>query len=53
MYCLSQVYQAHLRDVRCLDYNAGLLVTGGNDKRCLMFEYKEGKCTPLTSSDIM
>jgi len=32
MYKLSRVIQAHKRDARCLDYSAGILATGGNDK---------------------
>lgn len=52
MYKLSRVIQAHKRDVRCLDYHAGFLVTGGNDKTFNLYSYSVGNSTLIASSDI-
>lgn len=42
MYKLSRVIEAHKRDVRCLDYYEGILVTGGNDKKFNIYTYFAG-----------
>lgn len=52
MYKLSRVIQAHKRDVRCLDYHDGFLVTGGNDKVFNLYAYSNGNATLIASSDI-
>jgi WD40 repeat protein len=52
MYKLSRVIQAHKRDVRCLDYHDGVLVTGGNDKTFSLFAFTGGNSTLISSSDI-
>lgn len=52
MYNLSRVIQAHKRDARCLDYFAGALVTGGNDKTFNLYSYKNANYTHITTSDI-
>lgn len=52
MYKLSRVIQAHKRDVRCIDYYNGILVTGGNDKVFNMYTYNNGNYTLIGSSDI-
>jgi hypothetical protein len=52
MYILSRVIQAHKRDVRCIDYFQGILVTGGLDKILNIYSYHSGNSTLITSSDI-
>lgn len=52
MYKLSRVIQAHKRDVRCIDYFNGILVTGGNDKIFNMYTYNQGNYTLIATSDI-
>lgn len=52
MYKLSRVIQGHKRDVRCIDYFEGVLVTGGNDKVFNLYNYQSGNYTLITTSDI-
>lgn len=52
MYILSRVIQAHKRDVRCIDYHQGVLVTGGLDKILNLYSYHNGNSTLIASSDI-
>ena len=42
MYNLSRVVAGHKRDVRCLDYHQGVLITGGSDKFYNIYEYNAG-----------
>lgn len=51
MYKLSRVIQCHKRDVRCLDYYRGVLVTGGNDKSFNIYAYSSGNSTLLLSPE--
>lgn len=51
MYQLSRVIQCHKRDVRCLDYYRGVLVTGGNDKTFNIYAYSSGNSTLLLSPE--
>ena len=43
MYELSQTRRDHKRDLRCLDYHAGRLVTGGSDNVLNIFSLADGK----------
>lgn len=52
MYKLSRVIHAHKRDIRCLDYYGGMLLTGGNDKVFSLHSYHDGNHTLINSSDI-
>jgi WD40 repeat protein len=52
MYKLSRVIHAHKRDIRCLDYYGGLLLTGGNDKVFSLYSYHDGNHALISSSDI-
>ena len=49
MYKLSRVIQAHKRDARCLDYLDGLLITGGSDKVCSIYQYQQGNYSHINS----
>lgn len=42
-YQLSINQPSHTRDLRCLDYYGGLLVTGGSDKLVKLYSVKIGK----------
>ena len=52
MYELSENKILHSRDLRCLDYYAGTLVTGGSDRVFKMFSVDAGKLEQITSLDI-
>lgn len=51
MYDLSQSKFLHKRDLRCLDYHAGTLVTGGSDNLFTMHALHAGALEHITSQD--